>query len=393
MPPLNLVVVNAAASLEGDVNMLLVALEHLDPAAFRVTAVSIPRGAAYEHLRARYGVHTIPMELGGVEGRTVGRARRLAEIANALRRIAALPVAGRADVLVSLDRTVSARLASASSWLTGTPFVLSAHYPLYPAGGPLNRAVLRSARRIVAHSEFLASRLRPFVSGDDRIVIVPNAVELERYVPDRGRDELRREHGIDPATPLVVMAGRLSRFKGQDDLIEAAAIIARVRPDVRFVIAGHDTNEVAPGSPFVGYRPHLEQLIAERGLGTQVRLAGYVADLPTFIGAGDITAMPSWEEPFGLVALEAMAMARPVVATRAGGVPEFVIDREHGLLVPPRDPQALAGALLELLADPELARELGRRGRRRVELAHTAERYSATVGRVLYDAVGRTVGA
>lgn len=393
MPPLHIVVVNAAASLEGDVNMLLVALEHLDPAAFRVTAVSIPRGAVHDQLRGRYGARVIPMELGGVEGRTVGRARRLAEIANALRRIAALVVAGRGDALVSLDRTVSARLASASSRLTGTPFVLSAHYPLYPAGGPLNRAVLRSARRIVAHSEFLASRLRPFVSGDDRIVIVPNAVELERYVPGRGRDELRREHGIDPAAPLVVMAGRLSRFKGQDDLIEAAAIIARVRPDVRFLIAGHDTNEVSPGSPFVGYRPHLEQLIAERGVGQQVRLAGYVADLPAFIGAGDITAMPSWEEPFGLVALEAMAMARPVVATRAGGVPEFVIDREHGLLVPPRDPQALASALLELLADPELARELGRRGRRRVELAHTAERYSATVGRVIYAAAGRNPAA
>ncbi len=390
MPPLHIVVVNACASLEGDVNMLLLALDHLDRAAFRVTAVSIPRGEVYEHLRSQPGTRVIPMELGGAEGRVAGRARRVVEILGALLSIAAFVLAERGEILVSIDRTVSAYLATAVSRLTGRPLVLSAHYPFYADAVPLNRFVLRTARRTVAHSEYLASHLRPYVADPGHIVIVPNCVELDRYVPDRGRDDVRREYGIGSAAPLVVMAGRLSRFKGQDDLVEAAAIIARVKPDARFLIAGHDTNEIAPGSPSDGFRQRLERLIAERGVAQQVQLAGYVADLPAFIGAGDVLAMPSWEEPFGLVALEAMAMARPVVATRAGGVPEFIVDGEDGILVPPRDPRALATALLELLDDPIRAREMGRSGRHRVETSHTAERYSSAVGRVVLEAASRS---
>jgi glycosyltransferase involved in cell wall biosynthesis len=96
--------------------------------------------------------------------------------------------------------------------------------------------------------------------------------------------------------------------------------------------------------------------------------------------------MPSWEEPFGLVALEGMAMRKPVVATRAGGVPEFVQDGQTGVLVPPRDPDALAEALLALIADPARARAIGARGRRHVEDAYTERHYVDNVRRVLLSA-------
>jgi glycosyltransferase involved in cell wall biosynthesis len=105
------------------------------------------------------------------------------------------------------------------------------------------------------------------------------------------------------------------------------------------------------------------------------------------MATANVVAMPSWEEPFSLVALEAVATAKPVVATRAGGVPEFVLGGETGLLIPPRDPQALAEALIKLIDNPQLACAMGQKGRLRVEKLFTAQRYAKDVAQILSDAL------
>jgi glycosyltransferase involved in cell wall biosynthesis len=157
-------------------------------------------------------------------------------------------------------------------------------------------------------------------------------------------------------------------------LIKAAAIVLQQQPNTHFLIAGRGSDALKQG---------LEDLIADLNIGHRARLVGYAPSIPELLSAANIVAMPSWEEPFGLVALEGMAMAKPVVSTRAGGVPEFVLDKQVGLLVPPRDPVELARAILQLIADPELAKSMGQAGRRQVEARYTASQYVNRVAAIL----------
>lgn len=112
-------------------------------------------------------------------------------------------------------------------------------------------------------------------------------------------------------------------------------------------------------------------------------------DMPSLLSAANIVSMPSWGEPFGLVALEGMAMGKPVIATRVDGIPEFVLDGKVGALVPPQDPGALAHAVLTLLEHPEMANNMGRAGRLHVEHNYTLERYRNDVENLLLRAVRR----
>lgn len=251
----------------------------------------------------------------------------------------------------------------------------------------LNRMVVRRATRIHAHSLFLISHLLPYVHDKSRIILIPNAIQIEDYNLSSRVLSIREEMGIPPEAPVVVMCGRLSPYKGQDDLIRAAPKILKAFTDAYFLIAGHDTAEAmhTHGSNAVSFKSILEDLIADLGVSQRVRLLGYYPDIASLMGAGDIATMPSWEEPFGLVALEAMAMSKPVVASNAGGVPEFLTNGVTGILVAPRDPMALAEAILQLLNQPEQAKAMGRAGRQHVERAYTAQHYAANIERLLLD--------
>ena len=149
-----------------------------------------------------------------------------------------------------------------------------------------------------------------------------------------------------------------------------------------------DPEPVAIDGTTATFREHVERMIQQHGLGDVMRFLGYVPDLTVAIGASDIVVMPSKEEPYGLVALEGMAMAKPIVATRAGGVPEFVVEGETGLLVPPGDSEALADALLKLLSNPARAREMGFQGRRHVLAEYTVSHYVARLMPVLEGVAG-----
>ncbi len=389
-------VINACGTVEGDMAMMLLGLSHLDEEQFEVFVVSIPRGAVYERLQGMRCIKKIiPMELGGIELPPTtrnGKLSKLAEVSGAIQRLTRLVWRERIDVIYTIDRTVAASLAQIVSRITGRPFVLSAHYPDYPAISRRNRAVVRQASLIHGPSEYLLQSYRPYVTHPERLVKTANGLEISHYDPSLSGEKIRQELGIAAEAPLILLAGRLSPFKGQDDLIEAARYILNVQPVAQFVLAGHDSHEgiFTHGPQATSFKLVLEELIARYDLERCVHLVGHYSNavdrspnLQTLFAAATVCTMPSWAEPFGLVALEAMAMGKPVVATNAGGVPEFMIDGETGLLVPPRDPRRLADAVLELLQYPERARSMGMQGRQRVETLFTADLYGERVTRVL----------
>ena len=153
--------------------------------------------------------------------------------------------------------------------------------------------------------------------------------------------------------PVIVTLGRLMRQKAHADLLSAARLVLQQRPDARFVIAG------------TGYLlPSLKQMAADLGIAERVTFPGVRRDVPQVLAAADIFVLSSLWEGLPLSAVEAMAAARPAVVTDVGGCGELVEDGVHGYVVPPQQPQALAGALLKLVADPAATPGHGPRGAR-----------------------------
>ncbi|WP_369371101.1 glycosyltransferase family 4 protein [Promicromonospora sp. Populi] len=174
----------------------------------------------------------------------------------------------------------------------------------------------------------------------------------------------------------VVLVGRLSPRKGNDVALEAVALLRRAGRDVRLTLCG---------SVFAGYEWFEEQLRAradEADLAGAVQLVGY-ADPWEWFARADVVVVPSRVEPFGNVAVQAMLAGRPVVASRTQGLAEIVRDGETGLLVPPDDPAALAGAVAELIDDPVRASALAEAGRLDAAERFGVQRYRAQMGRLL----------
>jgi glycosyltransferase involved in cell wall biosynthesis len=163
--------------------------------------------------------------------------------------------------------------------------------------------------------------------------------------------------------PIVGNVAALVPHKGQRHLIESALRVLPQVPDARFVIAGEGE-----------LRPALERQIKEHHLEKHVLLAGFRPDVLSLHKAFDLFVMSSVTEGLGTSLLDAMACGKPVVATTAGGIPEIVVDGETGFLVAPRDHEAMADAIVRLLKDEALRKQMGEAGRSRVRVLFSAER-------------------
>jgi glycosyltransferase involved in cell wall biosynthesis len=235
----------------------------------------------------------------------------------------------------------------------------------------LDNATARLAAKLVAVSE--STREAYERQGYPRgIEVLYNGVEVATPAANGG---FRRELGLDDATPLIGEVGRLCDVKGQRELIEALALV----PGAHAVLVGRDLEQGG------AYQRELEREAERRGVRDRVAFAGE-RDAREVLPDVDVLALPSWTEGLPLVVLEAMAHARPVVATPVGGTPEVVVDGATGLLVPPRDPERLAEALRRLVDDRELRGRLGDAGRRRVVERFGVERMNARMLE-LYDEV------
>jgi glycosyltransferase involved in cell wall biosynthesis len=229
----------------------------------------------------------------------------------------------------------------------------------------LDNATARLAARLVAVSEDTKRAYERQGYPRGRIEVVYNGVELP---PDNG---YRRNE-----PPRIGEIARLCDVKGQRELLHA---LTRV-PEARLVLAGRDLEQ---GGAF---QDALERESERLGIRERVEF-GFRDDVPALLETLDVVALPSWTEGLPIVLLEAMAHGRPVVATPVGGTPELVTDGETGLLVPPRDPEALAAALRRILDDPDLARRLGEAGRARVAERFTAAEQACRILAIYDDVV------
>lgn len=248
-----------------------------------------------------------------------------------------------------------------------------------------------SAARTIAVSGAIADLLREAGLPPAKVVVIPDGVpangeengwaaeEEALAVPtEKERTEYRRiyadELNVDPAMTWTGNLAALVPHKDHDTLLAAALLVLAKRPDVRFLIAGRGPEEA-----------RLIAQVGRLGLAGKVLLLGHREDARRLMKSLDVYVQPSWGEGMGSVLLEAAACGVPVAATTAGGIPDAVEDGASGLLVPPRDPEALAGAILRLAGDRALARRLAEEARRRLPRFGLARLAAAT--EEVYDAV------
>lgn len=243
---------------------------------------------------------------------------------------------------------------------------------LSPAQQRLQRWVCRFAHRIVVNARAIERQLVAEGYDGRRIVVIPNGLDARRFRQPARSGRLATTIGLPPDAPLVGVLSRLTRLKGLEDFLQAAALVAAQRPEARFVIVGDGF--VPQGRTIVrdtSYRDELLQLASGLGLGNRLVLTGFRPDVAEVLSELTVSVLPSLSEGLSNVLLESMAAAVPVVATTVGGTPEVVRNAQNGLLVPPRDPRALAAAIQYLLDHPRAAARLGDTARRDV-----ADRFS-----------------
>ena len=321
--------------------------------------VACPTPAALEDAARREGLPTLTIQKRGLVDWRAARllARRLKS--------------GQTNIVhahngrTALAAALAVRMAGRGECVMTQHFLEPNHAtqrgPKATVSGAAHHWVVGRMSRILAISE--AVRQAMLDRGEapaHKITVVPNGISAPEPADPAAT---RRGLGIAADTPLVVCAARLEREKDIASLVSAIGSVRGTVPEVRCLVAGTGSQKAA-----------LEEQIGGLNLAGAVTLLGFRADATSLMAAADLFVLPSLAEPFGLVLLEAMALGKPVVATRAGGPLEIVVEGETGFLVPPSSPEALADAISRLLADPDACRRLGENGLARFRQFFTAER-------------------
>jgi glycosyltransferase involved in cell wall biosynthesis len=343
---------------------------NLDEGRFKAFVVS-PRGCEGEAAWDDSPKVTVwRRQLGTSLSAHSGRARVLAVFRNAslLRDLPELAIKIRVHRIRVIHTGTTTRDVLAGivlSAMTRTQLVIHWHDTFWGSYPLLWKIGFRRARRIFSVSEASKRSLVEVGVPAEKFVVIHNGIDVDRFRPQPPSAAVREELDLGATVPVILMAGRLCPGKGQAELLQAMALLRDrgLRPTA--LVVGEDDPMSTPGGE--SHRAHLEALANDLGIEAQVRFCGARNDMLDLMATADVVTVPSWAEPCALVILEAMAAGRPLLGTTSGGTPELIDDGVDGLLVPPREPVALANALERLLRDEALRAALGRRARQEAE--------------------------
>ncbi len=346
----------------GGQQSLLQLLTHLDRHQFRPTLLCPEQGELSDRVEAM-GIETIVWPLPRVSHRSVWSIiRTVGRLVSALRR--------RRIRLIHTDaprETFYAGIAGAIGRVALLWHVRAC------SGDWSDRWLAAFSDRLILVAEALRPRFRFNVSGEDqhKLTVIHNGVELTMPASvEPQRSAIRKRLNVGPATVVMIAVGRVEPLKGTGILLEALGRLPRKCRDYRVLLVGPLEQ---------AYRARLEAQAERVGVADRVEFAGFQSPVQPWIAAADLLVHPSLYEAFPRVILEAMTLAKPVVASRVGGVAEAVVDGETGLLVPAEQAEALAAALEQCLMDASLRERMGKAGRQRVETAFGAEQHARQV--------------
>jgi len=359
--------------------------ERLDPSRFHSLLVSGAESATEGnylalHGRRIEGLHVVP-ELG----REIHPARDVATVLRLRRLMARF----RPDI-VHTHTAKAGAVGRVAAWLARVPVIVHTYHGhvlqgyFSPARTRAFLAVERGLARVTDGILTVSEQVRREILGfgigaPERVSVLPLGLDLEPFLGCDGlRGSLRAELGIGPAAPLVGIVARLVPIKRHEDFLAAAALVAARVAACRFLIVGDGER-----------RAELEALAHRSPVADRVAFLGWRSDLDRVYADLDLAVLCSANEGSPVSLIEAMAAARPVVATSVGGVPDIVEHDVTGLLVPARDSDALAGAITTLLADPDRREQMGHAARKRAYPAYSSERLVTDVEQLYLHLLGR----
>jgi L-malate glycosyltransferase len=299
----------------------------------------------------------------------VHTTRGVAEIARSAWQVRGL-ARSQAPDLVHANTTRAALLALLAR--RSRPPVV-AHIRDWAPEGKFSRFVLsvvgNRADLVVANSAYIARQFDGLALRRP-VAVIHNPVDLGKFDPEQAdRAAVRAELGLGEGEVALAVVAQLTPWKGQDDAIRALAKLHESgRTEATLLLAGSAKFSGA-GTQFdnAAYAEGLHELAAELGVAERVRFLGERSDVPNVLAAADVLLLPSWQEAFGRIAIEAMAMGVPVLATDNGGPAEIVRTGVDGVLLAPKQPEAWARALEPLVDDAELRARMGTAGRERAK--------------------------
>lgn len=218
----------------------------------------------------------------------------------------------------------------------------------------LDRFTEKFVHKFIVVSEVLRERLiKIHKIAPEKVIVIPNGVEIEEYNPDRiDSFKIRNELSLDNNTCIIGAIGRLVWQKGLEYFIESAKFVLEVFSNAKFLIVGEGE-----------LKNKLENLAKQLKLDNNILFLGFRKDISEILGNLDIFVLPSIREGMPIIILEAMAMAKPIVASNIEGVREQIINDKTGVLVPAKNPKALAEAIISLIKDKEKAKNIGNNAR------------------------------
>lgn len=366
--------IDTAETWRGGQNQVLITVLGLRAYGQRAALIAHPNGELRR--RASEGLELIP--IASRSEVDLSAAWRLWRVINRL----------SPDVIHAHDPHGVAMASLALSLASGSApgkrrpaLVVSRRVDFHLKGNSFSRWKYRQVDCFIAASE----AIRHMLIGDgvpaDRTVTVHEGIDVEHVLATPPVD-VHEAFWLPHHAPVVGNVAALVPHKGQRHLIEAAHLVVQEVPDARFVILGEGE-----------LREHLERLVREYHLEKHVLLPGFRTDVLGCIKGFDLLVMSSITEGLGTSLLDAMACAKAVVATRAGGIPEVVADSVTGVLVEPRDHRAMAAAIVGLLRDEHMRRRMGAAGLARVRERFTVERMVSETAAVYARVVGTSRAA
>lgn len=231
--------------------------------------------------------------------------------------------------------------------------------------------------RHVAISGAIHRNLREIGAPKDRISVIHDGMNLDRFREPHDTRKVREDLGVPPEAPAFGLFGRIIEWKGVREFVRAAQRVLRRLGSAYAVVVGDESD----GS--LDYFREVRSLAEDSDVGDRILFTGYREDVPALMQSLDVVVHASIDpEPFGMVIAEAMAAGKAVVSADEGGPRDIVVDGETGYRVDPRDTKALASAISDLLEDPRKAEAMGRAGRRRAQRLFSKERYAREIARL-----------
>jgi glycosyltransferase involved in cell wall biosynthesis len=286
--------------------------------------------------------------------------------------------------LIHAHTTAAFRAAGPAARMAGVPCVW--HVRDIRRLSSLDRRLGRFANAAIAVSEAVLKESGLSQCRGLDLRVIPNGIDADAFESRARRGMFRQELGLGPEDPLLLVAAQMVPWKGHRDFLRAVASVRGRHHRTVAALAGDDLFGDYPR-----YVPELRRLAASLGLEQAVRFLGYRTDVPTLMADADILVIPSDAEPFGRVALEAMAVGTPVVGRWTGGLPEVIADGVTGRLARSLEAdaaEALGQVISDLLSDPEARAAMGKAGRTRVRELFGLERHAAEVCAVYRHVLG-----